>query len=410
MKNMEICYYFMIMPINTDKEKIKDILTRGVEEVIDFNHLKGRMEKGEILRVKFGVDPTGPKIHLGRAVPLRKLRAFQDMGHKIVLIVGDFTARIGDPSDKLEKRPMLSKEEIENNMKDYAVQLGKILDMDKVEVHYNSQFLSKLNLEEISELAESFSVGQMLARRNFKDRFEKGEEISIREFLYPLMQGYDSLAVSADLEIGGFDQLFNLKAGRIVQKHYGKPEQDILITKMVEGTDGRKMSTSWGNVITIVDEPNEMFGRLMSINDELITKYLLLATDMPELEIVDIGGRMEKGELNPRDAKMKLAQMVVEIYYGKDVAERAKNNFIETFQKGGAPEDVREVEVESGISLSDVLLGEGLVSSKADFRRLVEGNAIEADEEKITDNLYKIHKSFLVKVGKHRFLKIKIKD
>jgi len=407
---MEICYYFMIMPINTDKEKIKDILTRGVEEVIDFNHLKGRMEKGEILRVKFGVDPTGPKIHLGRAVPLRKLRAFQDMGHKIVLIVGDFTARIGDPSDKLEKRPMLSKEEIENNMKDYAVQLGKILDMDKVEVHYNSQFLSKLNLEEISELAESFSVGQMLARRNFKDRFEKGEEISIREFLYPLMQGYDSLAVSADLEIGGFDQLFNLKAGRIVQKHYGKPEQDILITKMVEGTDGRKMSTSWGNVITIVDEPNEMFGRLMSINDELITKYLLLATDMPELEIVDIGGRMEKGELNPRDAKMKLAQMVVEIYYGKDVAERAKNNFIETFQKGGAPEDVREVEVESGISLSDVLLGEGLVSSKADFRRLVEGNAIEADEEKITDNLYKIHKSFLVKVGKHRFLKIKIKD
>jgi len=398
------------MPINTDKQKINEVLTRGVEEVIDFDHLRGRMEKGETLRVKFGVDPTGPKIHLGRAVPLRKLRAFQDLGHQIVFIVGDFTARIGDPSDKLQKRPMLAKEEIEKNMKGYIAQLGKILDMEKVEIHYNSEFLAKLNLEEISDLAESFSVGQMLARRNFKERFEKGEEISVREFLYPLMQGYDSLAVDADLEIGGNDQLFNLKAGRIVQRHYGKPEQDILITIMLEGTDGRKMSTSWGNLITIVDEPNEIFGKLMSISDELITKYLLLATDMPEAEIMDIGGRMEKGELNPRDAKMDLAKRVVEIYYGNDEAEIAKNNFIETFQKGGVPEDIREVEVEVGVNLSDVLLGEGLVVSKTDFRRLIEGNAVEIDEERITDSQYKIEKACLVKVGKHRFLKIRIKD
>ncbi|MCR4284083.1 MAG: tyrosine--tRNA ligase [Parcubacteria group bacterium] len=397
------------MLINTDKQKINEVLTRGVEEVIDFNHLKERMEKGEMLRVKFGIDPTGPKIHLGRAVPLRKLRAFQDLGHQIVLIVGDFTARIGDPSDKLEKRPMLTKEDIEKNMKDYIVQLGKILDMGKVEVHYNSEFLSKLNLEEIAELAESFSVGQMLARRNFKDRFEKGEEISVREFLYPLMQGYDSLVVNTDLEIGGFDQLFNLKAGRIVQRHYGKPEQDILITKMIEGTDGRKMSTSWGNVINIIDEPNEIFGKLMSISDELIAKYLLLATDMPEGEIIDIGGKMEKGELNPRDAKMELAKRVVEIYYGNVEAESAKNNFIETFQKGGIPEDVKEAEAEIGANLNDVLLGEGLVSSKADFRRLIEGNAIEINDEKITDAQYKIKKDCLVRVGKYRFLKIKIK-
>lgn len=398
------------MPINIDKQKINEVLTRGVEEVIDISHLRERMEKGEMLRVKFGIDPTGPKIHLGRAVPLRKLRAFQDLGHQIVFIVGDFTARIGDPSDKLQKRPMLAKEEIEKNMKGYLTQLGKILDMKKVEIHYNSEFLSKLNLEEISDLAESFTVGQMLARRNFKDRFEKGEEISVREFLYPLMQGYDSLAVNADLEIGGNDQLFNLKAGRIVQRHYGKPEQDILIMRMVEGTDGRKMSTSWGNLITIVDEPNEIFGKLMSISDELITKYLLLTTDMPEAEIMDIGGRMEKGELNPRDAKMDLAQRVVEIYYGNNEAEIAKNNFIETFQKGGVPEDVREVEVETGVNLSDVLLGEGLVVSKADFRRLIDGNAVEIDENRINDLQYKIEKACLVKVGKHRFLKIKIKD
>ncbi|PIR58086.1 MAG: tyrosine--tRNA ligase [Parcubacteria group bacterium CG10_big_fil_rev_8_21_14_0_10_38_31] len=398
------------MPINIDKQKINEVLTRGVEEVIDINHLRGRMEKGEKLRVKFGVDPTGPKIHLGRAVPLRKLRAFQDLGHQIVFIVGDFTARIGDPSDKLQKRPMLSKEEVESNLKDYIAQLGKILDMEKVEIHYNSEFLSKLNLEEISELAESFTVGQMLARRNFKDRFERGEEISVREFLYPLMQGYDSLAINADLEIGGNDQLFNLKAGRIVQKHYGKNEQDILITRMLEGTDGRKMSTSWGNVITIVDEPNEIFGKLMSINDELITKYLLLTTDIPEVEIVEIGGRMEKGELNPRDAKMDLAKMVVEIYYGESEAQSAKNNFIETFKKGGAPEDVREVEVDDGVKLNDVLLGEGIVASNTEFRRLIDGNAIEVGDDKITDNQYKINKSCLVRVGKHRFLKIKIKD
>lgn len=398
------------MPTNTDKQKINEVLTRGVEEVIDLEHLRARMEKGEVIRVKFGIDPTGPKIHLGRAIPLRKLRAFQDLGHQIVFIVGDFTARIGDPSDKLQKRPMLAKEDIEKNMKGYIAQLSKILDMEKVEIHYNSEFLSKLNLEEISELAESFSVGQMLARRNFKERFEKGEEISVREFLYPLMQGYDSLAVDADLEVGGNDQLFNLKAGRIVQRHYGKPEQDILITVMLDGTDGRKMSTSWGNIITIVDEPNEIFGKLMSISDELITKYLLLTTDMPESEIIDIGGRMEKGELNPRDAKMDLARRVVEIYYGDKEAEITKNNFIETFQKGVVPEDTREVEVEEGVNLSDVLLGEGLVSSKADFRRLTEGNAIEIDEEKMSDTQYKIEKSCLVKVGKHRFLKIKIKD
>ncbi len=398
------------MTVNIDKQQINEVLTRGVEEVIDFDHLKGRMEKGEILRVKFGVDPTGPNIHLGRAVPLRKLRAFQELGHQVILIVGDFTARVGDPSDKLQKRPMLSKEDIENNMKDYLPQLGRILDMEKVEVHYNSEFLEKLNFSEISELAESFSVQQMLARRNFKDRFDKGEEISLREFLYPLMQGYDSLAVEADLEIGGFDQLFNLKAGRIVQRHYGKPEQDILITKMVEGTDGRKMSTSWGNVITIVDEPSEIFGKLMSINDELITKYLLLATDMPESKVVEIGGRMEKGELNPRDAKLDLAERVVEIYHSKESAERAKNNFIETFQKGGVPEDVQEVEVEEGVSLSDVLVGESLVSSQTDYRRLIEGNAVEVDEGRVSDPKYKIEKSCLVKVGKHRFLKIKIKN
>jgi tyrosyl-tRNA synthetase len=215
---------------------------------------------------------------------LRKLRAFQDLGHIVVFIIGDFTAQIGDPSDKLEKRPMLTAEAIKHNLKTYKEQVGKIIDLSKAEFHYNSTWLSKLRFQEIAELAESFSVQQMTARRNFKDRFDKGEEVSLREFLYPLMQGYDSVAINADVELGGFDQLFNVKAGRVVQKHYGKPEQDVLTVQMLEGTDGRKMSSSWGNIIAIVDEPNDMYGKIMSVRDDLLTKYFLLCTDLSEEE------------------------------------------------------------------------------------------------------------------------------
>lgn len=392
-----------------NEAKIKDLLTRGVEDIFVQESLEKKLQSGKTLNVKFGIDPTGPKIHLGRAVPLRKLRAFQDLGHQVVLIVGDFTAQIGDPSDKLEKRPMLDEAKIKENLKGYLDILGKIIDISKTKVTYNSQWLGKLNFGEISKLAESFSVQQMLARRNFKDRFEKGEEISVREFLYPLMQGYDSVMVDADIEIGGFDQLFNIKAGRVIQRYYGKPEQDVLTCQMLEGTDGRKMSTSWGNVINITDEPNEMYGKIMSLRDELIGKYFLLCSNVSEEEIMQMEEEMKAGKLNPKEAKMKLAREIVTIYHGTEKAEEAEEYFTKAFQKKEIPDEVPEVEAEAGEKLVDVLLRAEMVKSKSDFRRLVtEGAITEGGEIKITDP-DSLVKEAVYKIGKKKFLKIKIK-
>ncbi|MEN9852430.1 MAG: tyrosyl-tRNA synthetase, tyrosyl-tRNA synthetase, partial [Candidatus Parcubacteria bacterium] len=347
------------MKIDISPEKIEDILKRGVEDVFVVEDLRKALESGKQLRVKFGIDPTGPKIHIGRASVLRKLRAFQKLGHQIVLIVGDFTAQIGDASDKTEKRPMLSRASIEENMADYKQQIGKILDIEKTEFVYNGDWLRALGFQEISELAEAFTVQQMISRRNFKDRIDAGTEVSLREVLYPLMQGYDSVAIKADIEIGGFDQLFNLKAGRIVQKHYGMKEQQVLTTQMLEGTDGRKMSTSWGNVITIVDKPFDLYGKIMSVRDELITKYFLLATDLPLADITAIEDKLAAGE-NPRDFKMLLGRTLVEMYHGAPEAAYAEQEFIETFQKGGVPEDIEEIMQEGDISVVEKLIEKGI--------------------------------------------------
>jgi len=385
------------MKVITDRQKIEDILARGVEDVFIKEDLKRKLLSGKILRVKFGIDPTGPKIHLGRAIPLRKLRQFQDLGHKVVLIVGDFTAMIGDPSDKLEKRPMLTEKQIKENMRSYTKQLGMIIDLKKAEFKYNSTWLKKLGFKEVASLAESFSVQQMSNRRNFKDRIDKNEEISLREFLYPLMQGYDSVAVKSDIEIGGFDQLFNLKAGRIVQKHYNMKQQDILTVEMLKGTDGRKMSTSWGNVVTIVDESNDMFGKIMSIKDELISKYFLLCTDIKETEI-------PKDE-NPRNIKMKLAHEIVRIYHGDKKAQQAEENFIKAFQKKEIP-DVEETEGEG--TIVQILTKGERPFSRSEVRRLMKAGAITdmTISEKISAPILVI-KGHVYKIGKHRFIKIK---
>jgi tyrosyl-tRNA synthetase len=401
--------FFKPKKTNTNQESILDILTRGVEDVFVRDSLEKKLYSGKPLRVKLGFDPTGPNIHIGRAIVLRKLKAFQDLGHKIVFVVGDFTAQIGDPSDKLDKRPMISKEIINKNLKNYKKQIGKIINLKKAEFHYNSAWLSKLKFQEITELAESFSVQQMISRRNFKSRIEEGKEISLREFLYPIMQGYDSVMVNSDVEIGGFDQLFNLKAGRVVQKHYGMSEQDVLTTQMLEGTDGRKMSTSWGNVINIIDEPNDMFGKVMSIRDNLITKYFLLCTDVSEKEIKEIENGFEAG-LNPRDAKMRLALEVVSIYHGKDNAEKAKQAFINTFQKGAVPEDITEISLSPNSLFVEALVSAGVVKSKSEFRRLVEEGAVQDMEDgtRVSDVNFKVWKDATFKVGKRRFIKIKI--
>lgn len=392
--------------IDINPEKIKEILTRGVEEVFVREDLEKKLLSGKQLRIKLGIDPTGPKIHIGRAVTLRKLKAFQDLGHQIVLIIGDFTAQIGDASDKTGKRPMLTRDIIEENLKDYKSQIGKILDLNKIEFRYNSEWLGKLDLNDISGLAEHFSVQQMLRRRNFSDRIDSGDEISLREFLYPLMQGYDSVAIQSDVEIGGFDQLFNLQAGRTLQKAFGQPEQNIMNLMMVEGTDGRKMSTSWGNIITIIDEPNDMFGKIMSLRDDLISKYFLLCTDLPQHEIQEM-----KIDENPMEYKKLLGREIVTLYHNADLAKSAQENWEKTFSEGGLPDIIPEITGEFGKLLSEVLVENSILESKTEFRRLTDEGGVkiiskDLSEEKITDFQYKLSETIIIKVGKKKFVKV----
>ncbi len=391
--------------IITDEKRIDELLNRGVEDIFIKEEMRALLLSGKQLRVKLGVDPTGPKIHLGRAIPLRKLREFQKLGHQAVFIVGDFTAQIGDASDKSEKRPMLTRAAIDENLKDYKSQVSKILDISKAEFVYNSDWLSKLTFEDVTKLAECFTVQQMLARRNFKERYDNGVEISLREFLYPLMQGYDSVAVKADIEIGGFDQLFNVKAGRVVQEYYGQTKQQIIVGTMLEGTDGRKMSSSWGNIIAIVDDPETMFGKVMALRDELIIKYFVLCTDATLEDIQKVEIEMKQGG-NPKDSKMKLATEIVTLYHNEKDATLAKNSWIEAFEKGGVPETVPEITSTPDKELVQVLIKAGIVTSKTDWRRLVDEKAV-TDVEKgtiIDPKILAYNGTF--KIGKKRFVRI----
>lgn len=398
------------------EEKINTLLTRGVEDIINKEELKKDLLSGVSLRIKMGIDPTGPKIHIGRAVVLRKLREFQKLGHTIILIVGDFTAQIGDASDKSEKRPILTKAEIDENLRDYKNQIAKILDISKVEFVYNNDWLSKLTMQNILELTECFTVGQMLARRNFKERYEAGKEISLREFLYPIMQGYDSVVVKADVEIGGFDQLFNLKAGRDLQDYYGMKRQNILTCKMLEGTNGEKMSTSIGNVINIIDEPNDMFGKIMRMRDDLIVKYMELCTDATNEELLEAENFLKDKNNNPRDLKIKLAKNIVSIYHSEKTASAAENNFIETFQKGGIPDNLLEIIIEKEDEekeLLEIFVKNKLVKSKSEAKRLVDTNSIkeieeigeDVNEKVVSDAKVKVY-SGIFKIGKKKFVKI----
>lgn len=395
--------------IDTDPKKIDELLTRGVEEIFIEKDLREKLLSGKVLRIKLGIDPTSPFIHLGRAVTLRKLKVFQDLGHKVVLIIGDYTAKIGDPSDKLEKRPMLTDVQIKINLKKYIEQISLILDIKKVEINYNSKWLKKMGFFEIGQLMECFTVQQMSKRRNFKDRLEAGIDIFLVEFLYPALQGYDSVVVKADVEIGGFDQLFNLKAGRTVQKRYGQKEQDIMTLSMLEGTDGKKMSSSWGNIISVVDTPDEMFGKIMSLKDELILKYFLLTTDMSQNDISKIATLLAEGE-NPMVFKKQLGCELVTLYHNDKKAKEAKTNWEKTFSGGETPKDVQSVIVNQSEKLVEVLLNNKIVSSKTEFRRLVDEHAITnlKTNEKIIS--YDVNvKSGTYRIGKKRFIEIKEK-
>lgn len=393
------------------EQMIDEILTRGVAEVIDQTELKKKLLSGEKLRVKFGTDPTSPNIHLGRAVPLLKLKDLQELGHQIVFLIGDFTGVIGDTSDKESERPMLEKAVVEKNLETYFEQVGKILDMSKVEVVKNSDWLGKLTYGEISEQADIFSLAEFIARDNIKKRLEKGTRVSLRELLYPLMQGYDSVVLKADLELGGTDQRFNLLAGREMQKRYKQKPQDVLMMDLIEGTDGRKMSSSWGNTINLLDDANSMFGKVMSAGDELIGKYLVHCTRVPMEDIAKMEAAMKSGELNPRDAKLELAGEIVKIYHGEQEAEKAKEYFIKTISNKEIPAEVPEFAVgKAGLKITELLVSSGNATSLSDAKRKIEQGGVSVDGEKISDVNLLVDETFqhkVFKVGKLGFVKIK---
>ncbi len=393
------------------EQQIDEILTRGVSEVINRENLKKRLLNGDKLRVKLGIDPTSPNLHIGRAVALLKMKDLQDLGHQAVFIIGDTTGVIGDTSDKESERPMLSKKTVEENLKSYKEQAGKILNMEKVEFHYNSEWLKKLGYDEIGEHADQFSLAEFNARENIKKRLDSGTRVSLREMLYPLMQGYDSVAIKADLELGGTDQRFNLLAGRELQKHYKQEPQDILMVNLIEGIDGRKMSSSWGNTVNLLDEPNDMFGKIMSIPDELIIKYFIHCTRVSMKEITKIEKEIQSGKMNPRDAKLRLAFEITKIYHSENEAQKAQEYFVNTFSKKEIPQEVAEFVIENEfIKIAELLVKSGNATSLSDARRKIEQGGVSIKEEKITDPQTMITKDFdgsVIKIGKFGFVKIK---
>jgi len=395
--------------IITDEDKINELLTRGVEEVIDGGNLKKKLKSGNMLRIKLGIDPTSPNIHLGRAIPLLKLKDFQNLGHKIVLIIGDFTGLVGDTSDKESERPMLSEDIIKKNLKDYVKQAAKIIDINKCEVHYNSKWLSKLGYYKIGQQADIFSLSDFISRENIKKRLDEGKRISFRELMYPLMQGYDSVAIKADVEIGGTDQRFNLLAGRDLQRYYKQEPQDILMNPLIEGLDGRKMSSSWGNVINLFDSSDDMYGKVMSLRDDLVIKYFVLTTRLEMVEIKKYEEKLRDGE-NPRNIKMKLANEIVKMYHGEKEAEKATDTFINTFSKGEFPEDAMVVVASKEEKIMDVLVNNKIVESKSEFRRLVEAGAISYyPDKKINDSNEAVGDiERKIKIGKKTFVVLKL--
>lgn len=383
---------------------IQNLLNLGVAEVIGKDHLEKALKSGKKLRVKFGIDPTAPDLHLGHTVPLRKLRQFQDAGHKVVLIIGDFTATIGDPSGRSETRKPLSEKEVKKNMERYLVQASKIIDLKKSEIHYNSEWFSEGAMKTILELSQAVTIQQVLHRADFQKRINEGQDITLLEVLYPLFQGYDSVRVKADVEIGGTDQKFNLLMGRRVQRHFKMPEQDVMTLPLLEGTDGvRKMSKSYDNYIGLNEKPEMMFGKIMSVPDELIVKYAELLTDLP---LEKISTMVKK---NPRRAKLELSKVLVSMYHGKTAAEKAEKEFIRVVSKKGTPAEVKSFKLKNKkANLIDLLMETKMASSKGEARRLVKQGGVKINEEKQNDpnKVIEIEKEILLQVGKRKFLKI----
>lgn len=391
------------------------IIMKGVDELIGLDSLKDKLEKsnstGEPLVVKLGLDPSAPDIHLGHTVVLRKMKQLQDLGHKIVIIIGDFTGKIGDPTGKAKGRKALTTEKVLENAKTYENQIFKVLDKEKTEVRFNSEWLSKLTFEETIKLASTMTVARMLEREEFKKRYESQIPISIHEFFYPLMQGFDSVAINADIEIGGTDQRFNVLMGRMLQKEYGKDPQATIFMPLLEGLDGKeKMSKSLGNYIGIDETPEIMYEKAMTLPDELIIKYFELVTDIHPNEVDKIKNDLEKGNINPRDIKMKLAKEIVKLYHGEDSASRAEERFMKVFQKGEIPKDINIINASKvDFDIAETLVENNIVKSKNEIRRLASQGGVKINNIKVNDlTEFKLENELVVQIGKKKFVKIQI--
>ena len=391
-----------------------ELISRGTEEVIPLNDLRKKLEKSisdnKPLTVKLGCDPSRPDLHIGHGVVLQKLRDFQDLGHQAVLVIGDFTAMIGDPSERNKTRPQLTLEEAKINAKSYIEQSKVLLDVKRLKVIFNSTWLNKMNFEDVIKLSSKYTVARMIERDDFTKRFESETPISMHEFLYPLAQAMDSVEINADVELGGTDQKFNLLVGRDIQREYGQNPQSIITLPLLEGTDGiEKMSKSYDNYIALDDSPEDMYGKIMSINDSMILKYYKLAVFADRKKINEVKSLLKDDTNNPRDIKRSLAKDLVKKYYSEKEADLAQSSFDQIFVKRDNPENMQVRKIDSDVGLLELLTEEGLVASKGEGKRLLNQNAIKINGQVCNDINFVISSSeeeFVIKVGKRRFLKV----
>lgn len=388
-----------------------EIIRRGTEEILLEEDLIERLKSGKPLRIKAGFDPTAPDLHLGHTVLLNKMRQLQELGHDVLFLIGDFTGMIGDPSGKNETRPPLSCEQVEANAATYKKQVFKVLDPDKTKVMFNSEWMNKLSSVDLIKLASTHTVARMLERDDFHKRYTNGQAIAIHEFLYPLIQGYDSVAMKADIELGGTDQKFNLLMGRELQKHFGQKPQTVITMPLLVGLDGiKKMSKSLGNYIGIDESPNEIFGKVMSLSDETMWLYYELISFRSLAEIKKLRDEVAAGK-NPRDVKFLLAEEIVERFHDHQSAIHARENFISQFQKGGVPDDLEEVTVvvgKEGMAIANVIKNAGLTSSTSDAMRMLDQGAVRIDGERVSGKevVLKSGTEVVLQVGKRRFAKV----
>ena len=397
----------------TSLEDSLALIKRGADEILVEAELVEKLKKNKPLRIKAGFDPTAPDLHLGHTVLINKLRQFQDLGHEVLFLIGDFTGMIGDPTGKSATRPPLTRDDVIENARSYEQQIFKILDPEKTLVMFNSSWMNEMNPADLIQLAAKHTVARMLERDDFSKRYKSGQPIAIHEFLYPLIQGYDSVAMKADIELGGTDQKFNLLVGRELQKHYGQDPQVVLTMPILEGLDGvQKMSKSLNNYIGIDEAPDEMFGKIMSISDELMWRYFELLSFLPEEDIEKFKQDIEEG-INPRDIKFILGEELVARFHSLNEAIQARENFIARFQKGAMPDEIPEVTLsagEDGLPVANLLKDAGLVSSTSEAMRMLKQGAVKVDSEKFTDKnaRFSTGDEHIFQVGKRRFAKVKL--